>query len=232
MKPLLISFDLCPFVQRSVITLLEKNVDFDIRYIDLSNPPQWFLDISPFGKVPTLRIGEKTIFESAVINEYLDDVYPPSMHPRDPLQRAINKSWIEFGSELLATLYRFYTASTEDAYHSNLDELKHKIKQLNAELKDGPYFNGDSFCLIDAAYAPLFSRIALLESLTNNKLYQDAPKVAQWAGYLIDRESVTNSVIPNFSEKYLEHIARAEGFAGNLFRQARQSQPGKSAHID
>lgn len=232
MKPTLVSFALCPFVQRSVITLLEKGVDFNIRYIDLAKPPQWFLEISPFGKVPVLQVGEVNLFESAVINEYLDEIYPPSMHPKDPLQRAINKSWIEFGSELIAAQYRYYTAVTEDAYHNSLDELKHKIKQLNATLKDGPYFNGNSFCLIDAAYAPLFTRIALLESQVSNNLYKDAPRVAQWAGYLIDRESVNKSVIPDFKEKYLAHIARAEGFAGNMFRQARLSQTAEPVHVD
>src|SRR5512143_528618 len=59
-KPHLVSFKLCPFVQRSVIMLKEKHVDFDITYIDLDNPPDWFKAISPFGKVPLLclvRVG-------------------------------------------------------------------------------------------------------------------------------------------------------------------------------
>ena len=230
MKPILISFDLCPFVQRSVITLLEKNVDFDIRYIDLAKPPQWFLDISPLGKVPALRMGDNTLFESAVINEYLDDIYPPSMHPSDPLERAINKSWIEFGSEMLFAQYRYYTAKTKDDFYHNLDELKKKIMQLDNKLSSGPFFNGDKFSLVDTAYAPLFTRLALLESLIGNDMYKDAPKVARWAENLINRDTVKNSVIPEFQEKYLAHIARAEGYAGDQFRQAKQKQPKTVAH--
>ena len=230
MKPILISFDLCPFVQRSVITLLEKNVDFDIRYIDLAKPPQWFLDISPLGKVPALRMGDNTLFESAVINEYLDDIYPPSMHPSDPLERAINKSWIEFGSEMLFAQYRYYTAKTKDDFYHNLDELKKKIMQLDNKLSSGPFFNGDKFSLVDTAYAPLFTRLALLESLIGNDMYKDAPKVARWAENLINRDTVKNSVIPEFQEKYLAHIARAEGYAGDQFRQAKQKQPKTAAH--
>ena len=96
----LISFDLCPFVQRSVITLLEKNIPFKRTNIDLANKPDWFLQISPLGKVPVLRINGNILFESAVINEYLDEITPPSMHPQDSLQKAVNRAWIEFGSEL------------------------------------------------------------------------------------------------------------------------------------
>ena len=66
----LISFVLCPYVQRSVITLKEKQVPFTITYIDLQNPPDWFLAISPMGKVPVLRMAQdQVLFESAVINE-------------------------------------------------------------------------------------------------------------------------------------------------------------------
>ena len=232
MKPALISFDLCPFVQRSVITLLEKKVDFEIQYIDLTNPPQWFLDISPLSKVPALRIGDDVLFESAVINEYLDDIYPPSMHPQDPLERAINKAWIEFSSEMLFAQYRYYTAKTEDDFYHNLDDLKNKIKQLNEMLGEGPFFNGDNFSLIDAAYAPLFTRLSLLESLVDNNIYIDAPKVSHWAENLTTRETVKNSVIPEFQDKYLAHIARAEGYAGDLFRQAKQNKSEVPAHVD
>ena len=65
----LISFDLCPFVQRSVITLLEKDIPFKRTNIDLANKPDWFLQISPLGKVPVLKIDGNILFESAVINE-------------------------------------------------------------------------------------------------------------------------------------------------------------------
>ena len=71
----LISFDICPFVQRSVITLEEKGVEYEIKYIELENKPDWFLAISPFGKVPVLQANDTVIFESAVINEYLDEAF-------------------------------------------------------------------------------------------------------------------------------------------------------------
>ena len=64
MKPKLISFKLCPYVQKAVLTLLTKHIDFDIEYIDLENPPQWFSDISPLGKVPVLKVGDQALVGS------------------------------------------------------------------------------------------------------------------------------------------------------------------------
>ena len=70
----LISFTLCPYVQRAMIVLNEKNIPFDIEYIDLSEPPPWFYDISPLEKVPVLLVNDEPLFESMVICEYLDEI--------------------------------------------------------------------------------------------------------------------------------------------------------------
>lgn len=72
-KLTLISHRLCPYVQRAVIALNEKGVAFERIDIDLASKPDWFLKISPLGKVPVLRVsnesGEVTLFESNVICE-------------------------------------------------------------------------------------------------------------------------------------------------------------------
>ncbi|RVK64633.1 glutathione S-transferase family protein, partial [Sinorhizobium meliloti] len=86
----LISHHLCPYVQRAAIALHEKGVPFERVDIDLANKPDWFLKISPLGKVPLLRIsqdgGEAILFESTVICEYLEETQAgPKLHPADPL---------------------------------------------------------------------------------------------------------------------------------------------------
>ena len=79
----LISFPLCPYVQRAAIALAEKGVDFERIDIDLANKPDWFLKLSPLGKVPVLVVEqdgrEEVLFESAVIAEYLDETIAPRL---------------------------------------------------------------------------------------------------------------------------------------------------------
>ena len=83
--------NLCPYVQRSVITLLHKQVEHSITDIDLSNRPDWSSTMSPLGKVPVLRAdGDTVLFESAVINEYIDETTAAPLQPADPLLRAQN----------------------------------------------------------------------------------------------------------------------------------------------
>ena len=92
----LISSVTCPWVQRSVILLRAKNVDFDVTYINLLEKPDWFLKISPHGKVPVLLVDDQPLFESNAISEFLDEMIEPQLHPEDPIKRARNRAWNDF----------------------------------------------------------------------------------------------------------------------------------------
>lgn len=202
-KPELVSFKVCPFVQRSVITLLEKKVDFKLTYIDLANPPKWFLKISPLTKVPVLKIKDTVLFESAVINEYLDEVNPPGLHPKDSLKRAQNRAWIEFGSEMIMSHYNMMVAKDKETFKKAKKQLKNQFKRLEKELNKTPCFNGKNFSLVDAAFAPLFMRVSILEDKYPLGFYKTNPKIARWAHYLCTLKTVKNSVVSDFEDVFL-----------------------------
>ena len=77
----LVSFDLCPYVQRAAIALAEKGVPFERLDVDLSAKPAWFLALSPLGKTPVLSVDGEALFESAVICDYLDETLLPQVDP-------------------------------------------------------------------------------------------------------------------------------------------------------
>lgn len=112
----LVSHVLCPYVQRAVIALTEKQVPFERIDVDLANKPQWFTAISPLGKTPVLKVGTSAIFESAVILEYLEETQPLPLHPGHPLRRAEHRAWIEFGSAVLNDIAGLYSAADETAF--------------------------------------------------------------------------------------------------------------------
>jgi glutathione S-transferase len=204
-KPELISFDLCPFVQRSVITLLEKNVEFDLTYIDLGNKPDWFLAISPLGKVPVLREKGEVLFESAVINEYLDETNPPSLHPADPLKKAQNRAWIEVGSNQLMHSFRMMMVETREDYDLHREALINGFRLVEGQV-NGAFFNGDVFSLIDAAWAPLFTRLLIVEDVLGEDYLPSYPKIRAWATALVARDSVIHSVRDGFRETFLTYL--------------------------
>jgi len=213
----LVSFVLCPYVQRAVITLREKGVAHEITYIDLEDPPDWFAAISPFGKVPLLRVGDAVLFESAIINEYLDEVYPPRLHPADPLERARHRGWVEFASSLLVDQYELLTAKDTGRFQDKVDALRHKLGRLDPELDgEGPFFAGADFSLVDAAIAPFFMRQAIVEWLQPDLAALAPERTRRWAHALLARPSVAGSVVEDFQPRFLEHYG---GKGGWLFEE-------------
>ena len=209
MKLELISFKLCPFVQRAVIVLKHHGIPYDITYIDLMNPPAWFVEVSPLEKVPVLRVdGAVNLFESAVIAEFIDDIAPNSLLPAEPLLRARNRSWTELGSACLGDQYQMTGAEDEAAYKRARAALIDKLELLETEIV-GPYFNGSEPALIDFSTAPLFMRLAILGSGGNALIDPETlPKVAAWSAALLALDTVQASVVAEFATLYRGMICK------------------------
>lgn len=205
----LVSFKLWPYVQRSVITLNHLNVPYDIEYIDLANKPDWFLEISPLGKVPVVQVnGGESIFESAVINEFVSEINPPVLHPTDPVDKARNRAWIEYGSGILGTNYRMSSAASEDEFNQLLATLKDQLKKVEEQIDEGPFFNGEEFSLIDSSYTPIFMQLDLISKVHDFDVYSETPKVARWAEMMLSMPAVQSSVVPEFPELFYESLKR------------------------
>lgn len=210
-KLTLISFPTCPFVQRAVITLKEKGVDFDVVYIDLADKPDWFLEISPLGKVPVLKVEREgyepaVVFESAVIVEYLEETAPGrKIHPEDPLERARHRTWVEFGSQMLGDLWRFYSAKSEAELTPARDALRSKLERLENTIA-GPLFSGEALSYVDVAFAPLFRQIDVINGVVPTGLTDGLEKVEAWGRALSARESVKQAAPSDFAERFLERM--------------------------
>lgn len=217
----LISFKLCPFVQRAVITLLHKKVDFKITYIDLQDPPQWFKEISPLGKVPVVKVDDsEVLFESSVIQEYVDEITPPSLHPTDPLVKAKNRAWMAFGGELMGMqgLHGIVHEKDQAACETMISNLQDLLKRLDGVHSGQDYFNGSTFNLIDAAFAPMLMRLNLLKQHCDLDVLAGLPKLQHWQQVLMARPCVKDSVIPELPEMYRGMIAHYEGYMASRLK--------------
>jgi glutathione S-transferase len=208
----LISFNLCPFVQRSVITLLKKGIDFKITYIDLANPPEWFLEISPLAKVPVVRYGDEILFESAVINEFLDEITPDSLMPTEPLDKAKDRAWIEYSSQLIVDQYLMSVADNSADFEKNRESLISKLQRLEDTIEDNGFFNGANFSLVDTSLAPLFTRFDIFACLFNKDLVSSFPKLSALSQRLLDLEFVQKSVVDNFDDIYIKYLKTNNSF--------------------
>jgi len=203
MKLHLISFKTCPFVQRAVITLKHKKIDYEITYIDLAEPPDWFLELSPLGKVPVLKVDDEVLFESAVINEYLDEITGGELQPGEPLARAKNRAWIEFASNMLGNLYMMKMSKDEASYHKYRDRLISQLQRVENRLGEGPWFNGEHFSLADTSFAPLFRQNSVAQNRLSVIDPETMPRIDAWARRLLALPEISGSVVDDFEDLYL-----------------------------
>lgn len=216
----LISFNICPYVQRAVIILNEKNIPFEIEYIDLSAPPPWFYDVSPLEKVPVLLVDEKPLFESMVICDYLDEITPDSLYPADAFSKAQNRAWIEFGNDILNTT--FDLLRTDDAKKLNqfTETLTDRFEILEDEISDGDYFNGNEFSMVDAVFAPIFRYHHNISKGKDYGIFKDAPKVKAWGDRLLQRPSVIKSISESYNETFVNRFKKMNSIIGNAMASA------------
>ncbi len=194
-----------------------KKVEFEVTYINLREKPDWFLEISPHGKVPVLKVDDEILFESNAIAEYLDEMVEPRLHPADPIKRARNRAWTDFVSNFSSALGKVSYAKTKQAMEEGLANAPKALQRLETALieergNDGPYFNGDRLCLVDAAYAPFLLRFGIVEDVLRTGILKNFPLVQAWSDALIANDNVINSLAPQFREEYEGNLQRRETY--------------------
>ena len=208
----LISHPLCPFVQRAAIVLLEKGVAFERVNVDLSAKPDWFLALSPTGKVPVLKVPQAhaedaALFESVVICEYLDETQGGApMYPPDALTRARHRAWIEFATQTFAEGWQFLHARDSQAADAKRASFRERLAKLEAEIATGPYFAGEAFGMVDAVYAPLFRYFELIDPSAAQQVFDGLPRVSAWREALAARASVRNAVAADYASRFQAHL--------------------------
>lgn len=213
----LVSFDLCPYVQRAAIALAEKGVPFERRDVDLANKPDWFEAISPLGRVPLLQVDDEVLFESAVIVEYLEDTQAPPLHPAEPLVRARHRAWMEVGSSILADIWTVETTPDRAAFDAKVASLRNKFQRLESELDEGPYFGGARFSLVDAVFAPAFRYFDVFDRFVDLGTFTDLPKVQAWRQALAMRPSVKGAVVVDYEVRLEAFLRRQKSWlAGRM----------------
>src|SRR6266403_2745139 len=211
-KYMLVSFETCPWVQRSAIILREKNTPFELRHIQSDNRPDWFLAISPHKKVPTLTIDDKvTLFESNAINEYLDETVTPRLHPEDPIARAINRAWTDYVPTFASSVTGVAYAATEEAFKKAAEQIPVAFDRLEKALEkqgSGPFFNGARYSLVDASYAPFLQRYFFLDRIRRLGHIEKFPRLKAWADALMKRESTHSFPPAEFEAMYRANVKR------------------------
>ncbi len=197
MKPRLYNTQRCPYARRTRMVLYEKGVDFEVHEVDLSNKSEEFLSVSPYGKVPVLAVNGMSLYESNVVNEYLDEVHEtPRLMPDNPEQRALARTWMAFADDyLFPFVFRIRMGSQRGFSEEQIQEARKKLRdslsRLDHQLVGREYLIGE-YTLADIAHAGNFHRLRELAERGDLSL-KDYPNVLAWMERVESRESYRES---------------------------------------
>lgn len=191
----LIQAEVCPYAQRSHMCLLEKGLEFERIEIDLHDKPAWFEKVSPYSKVPVLKHGEVRVYESSIVNEYLNEVFPdPPLLPRSAAARAEARTWIDFDNvKFLPAFYGVLLEQDPDQQRQIAARITDHFESFESRALGaawtGPYWFDDFLSLVDLAVYPHFERLAALESYRGICIPDSCGKLREWLAAMRERPS-------------------------------------------
>ncbi|MDN2483632.1 glutathione S-transferase family protein [Vibrio agarivorans] len=215
----IVSFTICPFVQRVTAALEARNLPYEIEYISLKEKPQWFLDISPNGQVPVMVTESGvSLFESDAIVEFIEDEYGPLEQGVSNEQKALDRAWSYLGSKNYLPQCGMMSSKDEQTLLERESKLRQALGKVEKQLSgESLFFISDSLSNVDIAWLPVLHRAAIIEQATCHDLLRDLPKVKAWQKALLNTGLAEKSVSEDFVEKfkafYLQGTFLGEGKA-------------------
>ncbi|PKS10930.1 hypothetical protein jhhlp_002688 [Lomentospora prolificans] len=221
----------CPFVQRAWMVLHEKRIPHQYIEINPYKKDKELLDLNPRGLIPTLRVpppeGQedgkpRALYESIVVCEYLDEAYGDAesrLLPSDVYERARCRLWIDHvASRIVPGFYKFIQHTPDKPYSINevRNEFLGHIKTfVEAMDREGPWFLGEKFSLVDVSLAPWAKRLFLIDhykpggvEIPDPDNMQDDEQKAVWKRWKVwydaisERPSVKDTL--SESEQYIK----------------------------
>ena len=155
----------CPFSQRCRLVLFEKGMDFEIRDVDLYNKPEDISIMNPYGQVPILVERDLILYESNIINEYIDERFPhPQLMPADPVMRARARLFLfNFERELFVHVQvlerRDASKDAQKLQDKARQQIRDRLTQLTPIFIKNKHMLGEEFSMLDVAIALLLWRL-------------------------------------------------------------------------
>jgi glutathione S-transferase len=180
------------------MVLHEKGIDFDVHEVDLRNKSEEFLSVSPYGKVPVLAVNGTSLYESNIVNEYLDEVYEsPKLMPENPEERALVRSWMAFADDyFFPFIFRAHMGLQRGFSEEQIQEAKEKLdnalSRLEHQLEGRQYLMGE-YTLADIAHAGNFHRLRELAERGDIPLHK-YPNVIAWMERVESRGSYKSAI--------------------------------------
>ena len=210
-----VSFTICPFVQRVTALLEAKGLPYDVEYISLKDKPEWFLALSPQGQVPLLitETGD-ALFESDAIVEYIEEISAPLERHVTPEQRAKDRAWSYAATKHYLSQCSAMRSPSQDVLTERSEKLERAFEKVEKTLGDGPFFKGESLSIVDIAWLPLLHRAEIIKRHTGHDFLRGFEKMKSWQAALLATALPMRSVSADFEKRFVDFYLSEKTFLG------------------
>ena len=183
----------CPFSHRCRIVLHEKGMDFEIRDVDLHEKPSEIAVMNPYGKVPVLVERDLVLYESNIINEYIDERFPhPQLMPADPVMRARARLFLFNFEQDLFTHVNVLEHGSQKSAEKSRQIIRDNLTQIAPIFTKQKYMLGEEYSMLDVAIAPLLWRLDHYDI----KLPKQAAPLLKYAERIFSRPAFIEALTP------------------------------------
>lgn len=185
----------CPFSHRCRFVLFEKGMDFEIKDIDVFNKPEDLAVMNPYNQVPVLVERDLILYESNIINEYIDERFPhPQLMPADPVMRGRGRLVLHrLEKELFVHVQTLENqAATSKEQSKAREAITNGLTMIAPAFAKSKYVLGDDFSMIDVALAPLLWRLDHYDI----KLGKSAAPILKSAERIFQRPAFIEALTP------------------------------------
>ncbi|HBC69991.1 MAG: glutathione S-transferase N-terminal domain-containing protein [Duodenibacillus sp.] len=189
-----------PFSHRCRFVLHEKGCDFEVNDIDMYNKPPEIDAMNPYGEVPILIERDLTLYQSTIINEYIDERFPhPQLMPADPIMRARARLFIYTFERELFSFVRVLENRNETEKRKSIarHQIAQQLTQIAPIFDKNTYLMGSDFTMLDITIAPLLWRLGYY----GIDLPKTASSLLKYAERVFARPAFIDSMTP--SEKVM-----------------------------
>ncbi len=224
-KVLLIGFNICPYVHRVRFLLEETGCPYEMRIVDpYIDKPDWFVGVSPTGKVPVIKIGNKTLFESNVIMEFFNDMSGGELMPGDNWRKAQHRLLVIKAEKFMACLWNLYTADDKSKFDDGIHSLRDLYCQLDQELGGSYKDLIENPNVLSCTYAPIFYKTILIGKYCNRNLFPDCSGLLEWRNSMMSRLSFKQTIPEGYDEDTQKFICKQKSILATIIKNSDVSE--------
>ncbi len=210
----LISYNICPYVQRARYALEEASTPYEIVFIDpYEEKPEWFLDVSPNGKVPVLIVDSVPINHSDVIVEFVNDYVGGTYYPDCSLKKAAYRMLIKSVDSYHADLQNVFLAKTKDEYTASILIFNKSMHELNASLLNS-IVSLEEVSMVSFYYAPLFNLVNSVNEIIGGELSYDYEPLNSWVEEIIGSPAFSKAIDADYASGLKAFIKSRGSYIG------------------